>query len=259
MVLATALEIFTKVGGAFASRWLHVIVGITWIGLLYYFNFVQVPAFAELDADARNKAMDKITWRALWWFRWSALATLITGVAILAAQTDQVGDKQQLWSGDYFKSAPGMSILTGVLLAVTMFANVWLIIWPKQQVVIGNARNVLAGGQADPAAPDAARRGALASRMNTIFSIPMLLFMVGTSHFFLSSHFLQEPSGGRRVVYWIVTIVVWLILELNALGVIAGTAQTWTKKIYETHLNAIITGLVLAIGWYALWEIVLRA
>lgn len=259
VVLGTALEIFTKLGGAFASRWLHVIVGITWIGLLYYFNVVQVPAFAELDADARNKAMDKITWRALWWFRWSALATLVTGIAILAAQTDQVGDKQQLWSGDYFKSAPGMSILTGILLAVTMFANVWLVIWPKQQIVIANARNVLAGGQADPAVPDAARRGALASRQNTIFSIPMLLFMVGTSHFFGSSHFLFDPSSGRRVIYWIVTLVVWLVLELNALGMIAGTGATWTKKIYDTHINAIITGLVLAVGWYALWEIVLRA
>lgn len=259
MVLGAALEIFTKVGGAFASRWLHVIVGITWIGLLYYFNVVQVPAFAELDADARNKAMDKITWRALWWFRWSALATLITGIAILAAQTDQTGDSQQLWSADYFKVAPGISILTGVLLAVTMFANVWLVIWPAQKVVIGNARNVLAGGQADPAAPDAARRGALASRMNTIFSIPMLLFMVGTSHFFVSSHFRQDPSGNRRIAYWVITLVAWAILELNALGVIAGTAPNWTKKIYETHLNAIITGFVLAVGWYALWEILLRA
>jgi len=258
MVVGTALEVITRLGGSFVSRWLHVVVGITWIGLLYYFNFVQTPAFAELDADARNKAMDKITWRALWWFRWSAMATLLTGILILAFGVN--GAESDFTSSDFWKSNEGVAIATGILLAVTMFANVWLVIWPKQQVVIANARNVLAGGEADPATPDAARRGALASRMNTIFSIPMLLFMVGAPHFFgASAQWDAAGQSGKRTVYWIVTVIVWGVLELNALGLIAGTAQNWTKKIYETHLNAIITGFVLAVGWYALWEIVLRA
>ncbi len=75
MALADVIIIISRNGGAFVSRWLHVIVGITWIGLLYYFNFVQVPAFAEMEAAARNNAVDKLASRALWWFRWAAAAT----------------------------------------------------------------------------------------------------------------------------------------------------------------------------------------
>ena len=89
----------------------------------------------------------------------------------------------QLFDGDYIKTSPGMSIYTGILLALTMFLNVWLVIWPNQKKVIANARNVQAGGEADPDAAAAGRKALLASRMNTIFSFTMLMFMVGTSHF----------------------------------------------------------------------------
>ena len=105
MTLADVIIIISRDGGAFLSRWLHVVVGITWIGLLYYFNFVQVPAFAEMEAAARNNAVDKLASRALWWFRWAAVATLVTGIMILLFQ--KAGDKSQLFSGDYFKSTPG--------------------------------------------------------------------------------------------------------------------------------------------------------
>jgi uncharacterized membrane protein len=249
-MLGSALEIFTKYGLAGASRWLHVIAGITWIGLLYYFNFVQVPAFGEMEAAARNNAIDKIASRALWWFRWGAVGTLVMGLMIIAFQPNQ---------SDYFKGANGVSILTGILLALTMFFNVWLVIWPAQQVVIANARNVQAGGEANPDAPAAGRKAFLASRMNTIFSIPMLLFMVGTSHFFVSDHFKLEPGGGVKAVYWIITIVIWAALELSALGYIQGTGPGPTKQIFENHKNAIITGFVLAGVWYVLWEILFRA
>ena len=77
MALADAIIIISRDGGAFVSRWLHVVVGITWIGLLYYFNFVQVPSFAEMEAAARNNAIDKLASRALWWFRWAAVATVV--------------------------------------------------------------------------------------------------------------------------------------------------------------------------------------
>ena len=107
IVVADALNIISRSGGAFASRWAHVVVGIMWIGLLYYFNFVQVPAFAEMEAAARNNALDKLAWRALWWFRWAAAATVVTGIMILMFQTN--GDKMQLVSGDYWKSATGMA------------------------------------------------------------------------------------------------------------------------------------------------------
>src|SRR5438093_2692703 len=134
MVVADAINIISRNGGAFASRWAHVVVGITWIGLLYYFNFVQVPSFAQMDAAARNNAVDKLASRALWWFRWAAPATVLTGILILWFQ--QPGTDPQLFSGDYWKTSTGMSIATGILLGLTMFGNVWLVIWPNQRKVI---------------------------------------------------------------------------------------------------------------------------
>jgi uncharacterized membrane protein len=240
-------------GLEFLFRWAHVLVGIVWIGLLYYFNFVQVPAFAELDAGARNQAVDKLASRALWWFRWAAAATFAFGILILFAQKDAAGDSL-LFSGDYWKTAPGISIATGILLGITMFANVWLVIWPNQRAVIANARNVLAGGEADPSAAASGRKALLASRQNAIFSFTMLFFMVGTSHFF-GSYFDFEPSSGDRAVYWLVTLVIWAVLELNCLGILGGTGTGGPRWIYDDHKRAIGTGLVLVVVWYLLWVI----
>jgi uncharacterized membrane protein len=257
MALADVIIIISRAGGAFASRWLHVIVGITWIGLLYYFNFVQVPAFAEMEAAARNNAIDKLASRALWWFRWAAAATLATGLLILLFQKN--GDKAQLFSADYMKSVPGMAIATGILLAVTMFFNVWLVIWPAQKKVIANARSVQAGGEANPTAAAAGRKALLASRQNTIYSLTMLMFMVGTSHFFLPGNFKFAPSGGDRATYWIIAIVIWLVLELNCLGVIGGTAPGGTNTIYDSHQAAIWAGVILVVVYYAVFYLILKA
>jgi uncharacterized membrane protein len=257
MVLADVIIIISRTGGAFASRWLHVVVGITWIGLLYYFNFVQVPAFAEMEAAARNNAVDKLASRALWWFRWAAVATLVTGILILLFQKD--GDTAQLFSGDYMKSVNGMAITTGVLLAVTMFLNVWLVIWPNQKKVIANARNVQAGGEADPAAAAAGRKALLASRMNAIYSFAMLLFMVGTAHFFVPGEFKLAPTGGERATYWIIAIVIWGLLELSALGVIGGTKPGGINVIFDTHKAALWAGAALVVIYYAVFYLVLKA
>ena len=257
MVVADALNIISRSGGAFASRWAHVVVGITWIGLLYYFNFVQVPSFAEMEAAARNNAVDKLATRALWWFRWAAAATLATGIMILLFQQD-AKLKTQLFSGDYWKSVNGISIATGILLALTMFANVWLVIWPNQKKVIANARNVQAGGEADPAAAVAGRKAGLASRMNTIYSFAMLMFMVGTAHFFgLIGHWKGDLSGSDRAIYWAIAIVIWGALELNVLGVIGGTGPGGTNWMYDHHKNALIVGGVLVVVYYALFYFVL--
>jgi uncharacterized membrane protein len=250
--MALALDIFDNYGLNFAARWAHVVVGITWIGLLYYFNFVQVPAFAALDAGARNQAIDKLASRALWWFRWAAAATFLFGLLIGFIPLSSDGDGAFLTDG-YFKSAAGISISTGMLLGITMFLNVWGVIWRNQKIVIANARNVLAGGEADPNAAAAGRKAALASRQNTIFSFTMLMFMVGTSHFFGVGAF---DTTDNRGVYWAITGVIWLLLELNCLGVIGGTAQNATNWIYEDHKRAIGAGLVLVVIWYALWEII---
>ena len=253
-MVAAVLDIFSRSGYAYLSRYLHVVVGIAWIGLLYYFNFVQVPAFAEMEAAARNNAIDKLASRALWWFRWAAVATVVTGLLLLGLQ--RTGDgSSQLTSMDYFKSLPGISIATGVLLGLTMFVNVWGIIWRNQKIVIANARNVQAGGEADPEAAAAGRKALLASRMNTIFSLPLLVFMVGTADFPYNQ--ILPPEGSKRAVYWIVTLVIWGVLELNAIGVIGGTKPDGTNVIYDTHKNALITGFVLAAVWLFLFSLVL--
>ena len=196
MIVADALNIISRDGGAFASRWAHVVVGITWIGLLYYFNFVQVPSFAQMEAAARNNAIDKLASRALWWFRWAAVATVATGILILLFQGGD-GGKIQLFDSDYLKTTSGMSIATGIVLALIMFVNVWGVIWRNQKLVIANARNVQAGGEADPAAAAAGRKAGLASRQNTIFSFTMLMFMVGTFHFFSGAGWKIAPERRR--------------------------------------------------------------
>jgi uncharacterized membrane protein len=248
----TSIDLFSRGGGAYLARWAHILVGITWIGILYFFNFVQVPAFAEMDPAARNNAMDKITWRALWWFRWAAAATFGFGILLLLLQ--KYGDKTQMFSGDYWKSPQGMSIATGILLGTTMFVNVWAIIWRKQKIVIANARNVQAGGEADPAAAAEGRKALLASRQNTIFSFPMLIFMVGTAHF---PYQVGSVDGGKRALYWLVTIVVWALFEANALGYLGGFAAGGPRSVYDTHKNTIWTGSIYAAFMLLLYMLVL--
>src|SRR3954451_10301120 len=183
MTISVIFDNFFKSGGGlqFIARWLHVLSGIAWIGLLYFFNFVQTPAFAQLSPQARNEAFDKLTWRALWWFRWAALATFLFGLVLLGLNSSA---DDSFWGGkNYLSTARGTAILTGILFALTMLGNVWMVIWPNQKIVIGSVRNQLGGGEADPAQPGAAKTGARASRANTFFSFTMLWFMVFAAHF----------------------------------------------------------------------------
>jgi len=232
----------------FFMRYLHVLVGIAWIGLLYYFNLVQVPALASYgdEAKARNITLDKLARRALWWFRWAAIATLGTGI-LITGQPDY-------WSNFYGKlSTAGIghdaAITVGMIYAITMAANVWMVIWKNQKVVLANAVNVLGGGQADPNAAAAGRRALLASRQNLIFSVSMLWFMVGSAHFYGSAY--GNATTQSAVNYTIIAVVVGAILQLNALGKLGGTAAT-NKLLwpYESHKNAMITSGIL---WLFLW------
>lgn len=244
--MATSIDIFTNGGMQWLFRYGHVVFGVAWIGLLYYFNFVQVPAFAEMEAAARNNAIDKLASRALWWFRWAAVATVVTGLILFLLQKN---------TADYVKSPAGIAISTGILLALTMFVNVWGIIWRNQKVVIANARNVQAGGEADPAAAGAGRKALLASRQNAIYSLPMLAFMVGTGHFAYKTVGVAE--GSARMTYWAITIVLWLLFELNALGVF-GKDPGGTRKIYDTHKAALWTGLIYAVVQLGVFMAVLK-
>ena len=165
---------FSRSGlGSFGFRWLHILAGITWIGLLYYFNLVQVPAFAEYgdEARARNIALDKVARRALWWFRWAAISTFVLGILITLITEDY-------YANDFGKQAGGIGIMTGMLLGTIMMLNVWGVIWPNQKIVLANAANLVAGGEANPAAAAAGRKAFMASRQNTVFSVTMLFFMV---------------------------------------------------------------------------------
>ncbi len=141
----------------FFMRYLHVLVGIAWIGLLYYFNLVQVPALATYgdEAKARNITLDRVARRALWWFRWAAIATLGTGI-LITGQPDYWQNFLN-WEGANAMNAKNASITVGMIYAITMAANVWMVIWKNQKVVLANAVNLLNGGQADPNAAAAGR------------------------------------------------------------------------------------------------------
>jgi uncharacterized membrane protein len=249
--LVLAVELFERFGIAAGLRWLHVLFGIAWIGLLYYFNFVQVPAFAEMSAPARNEAITKLASRALWWFRFSALGTAIFGILIAGATED--------YFKDFFKRANGVSIFLGMIIALTMLYNVWMVIWPNQKIVIANAANVLAGGQPDPAAAAAGRRAFLASRQNTLYSVAMLWFMVGTAHFYNSGKFGTDLGAGKVAGFLIISLIIWGVLEANALGFIGGTGPGPTKQVYETVRNVIISGFVLWAIYWILSELFLKA
>jgi uncharacterized membrane protein len=246
---------FTDPGGPLSmmGRAAHILSGITWIGLLYFFNFVQTPSYAELSDGARSEALRKLTFRALWWFRYAALLTFLFGVLLLGVNSN-VPDG----APDYLSGLGGTSIMTGMLFGITMFLNVWGIIWRNQKVVIGSAEAVAAGGSADPNAAAAAKAGARASRCNTFFSIPMLWFMVFTAHggwFGIDSF---EAFSGTTL-YWVLVLVTWAFVEASALGFIGGMDNAFNKAVFDKHKSTIIYGFVyLAILYFVGWELILK-
>ena len=153
--------------------WLHVFAGVIWIGLLYYFNFVQAPAVAAAAADTGGPGAAGINKyvapRALLWFRWGALATWLTGACVL-----EVGPFGLMNS---FTLQPGVQIIgVGAWLGTIMLFNVWVLIWPNQKKILGMV-------EATPEDITKAKFVALmASRTNTFLSIPMLMCMVGQGH-----------------------------------------------------------------------------
>ncbi len=231
--------------GTFGFRWLHILAGITWIGLLYYFNFVQVPAFAEYgdEAKARNIALDKVARRALWWFRWAAFSTFVTGILITVVT-------EKYYSNNFGKSGRGLAITTGMILGTIMMLNVWGVIWRNQKVVLANAANLIAGGQADPAAAAAGRKALMASRQNTVFSVSMLFFMVFTAHSFYQGNVL---SGGKVGTYWLIALIIIAVLELNALGLMPWKTEV-NKGLNKLYDNGVRGTLIAAFG---LWVIFL--
>ena len=217
-------------------RWLHFLAGITWIGLLYYFNFVQGPFMAQADPATKSAATQKLVPRALSWFRWSALVTFLTGAAIIGKRMGESPEGSAAWSTPW-----AVMILTGALFGTVMLINVWGVIWRNQKVVIASAVAAASGGQANATAPAAARRAFLASRTNVVFSIPMLFFMGAASHSIV-------PAGGNHAAYWTGIIVLIAVFEINALTATTGP----TTKPIEKIPGVIITGFVVWAIAYAL-------
>jgi len=222
----------------FLLRWIHFLAGITWIGLLYYFNFVQVPFFAETEPGVRSGAQQKLLPRALWWFRWGAMITFLSGwLYLLGFWVHKVG----------FAAAGAWGILLGGLLGSIMWANVWFVIWPKNKIVIQNALDTAAGKPANPAAAAAGARGGLASRTNVLLSIPMLFFM-GTA-----SHMPSLPVPRSGAVFWVVALVIMALVQINAL---MGTPGKGAAKPLATVKGTLWAGFVLTVIFY-FWFVVM--
>jgi len=152
-------------------RWIHFVAGITWIGLLYFFNLVNVNFMKSLDAATKGKVVPQLMPNALWWFRYSALITVLAGILLMGMNMPG-------------ESSWRLSISLGGLLGIIMFLNVWLIIWPNQKRIIQMTAEAAAKQQPTPPEMAAmARRAYLASRTNFWLSFPMLFFMAAASHY----------------------------------------------------------------------------
>lgn len=160
----------------FLVRWLHVISGVMWIGLLWYFNFVQIPTMPKIPDELKPAIGKHIAPEALFWFRWGAMATIITGL-FLAMLNGYLVNALSLGLADGNGGLSGIGI--GMWFGIIMWFNVWFIIWPNQKIALG-----IIDAPAE-AKPGAARKAMLFSRTNTMLSFPMLYCMVAA----------QNPTG----------------------------------------------------------------
>jgi len=223
MALLNSLE-----GFLFLLRWIHFMAGITWIGMLYYFNFVQTPFFGtELGGQARSAVTRGLVPNALWWFRWGAMVTFLTGWTIVITHIATGTGSMAYYS----------LILTGGTLGTLMWYNVWFVIMPRQRLGIASAESVAAGKPADPAAAAAAPVSGRASRTNTLFSIPMLFFMGAARHLAL-----VDSESPRYHVYFAVVLLLAILFEAN---IFAGNATT--QKPLATVSGTIHAGLGLTV------------
>ena len=192
-------------------RSFHILFGIAWIGLLYYFNFVQTEYVKVADPDAKADVMKKLAPNALWWFRWAAFFTFLTGLILIHQITARIGTE----------------IILGVTMGTIMMLNVWGIIWRNQKIVLG---------MKDGDVATAAAKAGLASRTNTLFSVPMLMYMVYSAHAPGSYLVLEDWSS------------LSLIIGLAIIFVIEATAICGKMLPVIARVRAVITSsFVLAI------------
>jgi len=212
------MGMLSQAGLEFLFRWIHFMAGVTWIGILYYFNFIQGEYFKEATPDAKSDAVKKLAPRALWWFRWGAMFTFLSGALILILR----GHPTTAWSFD---------ITMGALMGTLMFLNVWLIIWPAQKIVCG-----IVAGDAAAAGPKAM----LASRTNTLFSGPMLMFMGSSTHM---SHGLLGSASPAAL--WLLVALI-AALEANAIFGKVGPMASVKGVIHCSIGLAVVMWLVIS-------------
>ena len=199
------------------ARWGHLLFGMTWMGLLYYFNFIQGGYFKAATPEALKDAKAKLAPEALWWFRWGAMFTFLTGLVLL------VGVMKLNILNEY--------IIVGITLGTLMFLNVWLIIWPNQKVALG---------MVEGDGPTAAGKALLASRTNTLFSAPMAFCMLAGPHF---AGYGMTASTST----WIALAIV-AALQVNAVVGKMGPMTTVRGVIGSSMaLTAVLVGILVAL------------
>jgi len=169
----------------FALRWLHIVAGVMWIGLLWYFNFVQIPTMPKVPAELKGGVTGYIAPAALFWFRWAAMATIVLGI-ILALRNHYL---VEAYTQDLSEGTAGWPVVPkylgigiGMWLGTIMWFNVWFVIWPHQQKAL-NIGGKYSDLPADQKAA-AAKAAMVFSRINTLLSVPMLFSMVAASHLY---------------------------------------------------------------------------
>lgn len=200
----------------FMARWAHLVFGITWIGMLYYFNFVQGGYFKNASPEGLADAKTKLAPSALWWFRWGAMFTFLTGLYLLHTISGTLGMNEFIW--------------VGALLGTFMFLNVWLVIWPAQQIALG---------MKEGDGPAAGAKALLASRTNTLFSGPMAYFMLASAH-----KGSQYSAEGLSNGLWAALAIV-ILLELNALFGKQGPMASVAGVIHSSIALTVVLALVL--------------
>ncbi len=198
-----------------ALRWMHFFFGVLWLGHLYFFNFVQAQYEKALSADQKKVLIPQIRGRALWWFRWGAMITLLTGWSYLGYQ-EMVVRKSNfanwLSFGPDGAGASNLWILFGGLLGTIMWINVWFVIWPAQQVILGS----LSGKREKPADFDAlVAMSHRFSRLNTHLSLPMLFGMGARGHFPVAR------SLGEALLWMLGVIVIGFAVSHHVLKLVS--------------------------------------
>ena len=187
----------------FFLRWIHIFAGIIWIGLLYFFNFVNVPFQGVLAKELKPQVNPALLGRALWWFRWGAMITFLAGITLLLVKYS--GGNLWIDESTGHMSHRAMWILFGGLLGTIMWFNVWFIIWPAQKQILGWMK----AAQSPPEMPILAKKALLASRINTFLSGPMLFGMIAPNNYG-SLNFMT-----LLVVIIFAELVIWAAIKIS--------------------------------------------